>query len=82
MHGPPFGPIEPTLHVQAVLPASESEFAGQLTQATFTLAGELRLNPELHVQAVATTLPTGELVLARHATQTESAVAPTWHTWR
>jgi hypothetical protein len=28
-HGPPFGPVYPTLHAQSVLPAAELEFPGQ-----------------------------------------------------
>jgi hypothetical protein len=32
VHWPLFGPVYPTLHAQAVLPAAELEFPGQLKQ--------------------------------------------------
>jgi len=38
MHGPPSGPDNPALHVQALLPAGEVDCAGQLTQGAFPLS--------------------------------------------
>ena len=37
-HDPPFTPAKPALQEQAVLPAGESELAGQLTQLAIPLA--------------------------------------------
>jgi len=79
VHGPPSGPEEPELQVQAViviLPAEESEFSGQLLQVAFPLAALYvpathsvhrpplgPENPALHVQAVEVVLCAGALEL-------------------
>jgi len=74
------GPFDPALQhaVMAVLPAGESEFAGQSTQPEFPVPDLYvppkhcvhvppsgPFDPALHTQAVTAVLPAGELESAR-----------------
>jgi len=90
-HAPPSGPDDPALHVQAViviLPAGESEFAGQLWHLAFPLVAlyvaathwvhNCPLSPEnpwLHMQSISFILAAGDMALVGHLLQAPLPVA-------
>ena len=90
VHGPPTGPPNPALHVQAVSPAVERECAPQDThgpplrlvypalqtqESVLMLVCPGELELALHTQAALLVLCTGEVAADRHATHTDDPVA-------
>jgi len=87
VHGPPFGPVKPRIHIQSVilrLPGTDTVNAGHTTQgagpttALNVFAGHIKqcapsapVYPALHVHAVA---PDSLCEFAGHARQTPAAV--------
>jgi hypothetical protein len=88
-HGPPSGPLYPTLHGQRLEPATEFEFVGHARQADDPdellniLAAHATqappfgpVNPALHVHAATAALALGEFEFAAHARHAVASFAP------